>query len=218
MRYRILRQLALLIAVLGFLVPYRAVAVQAADAPLDIVVVIDNSGSMHSKVVKNSVAKSDFGKGSDPTGLRYDATKMLVELLDTNDRLGVVHFSDAAGILGTGQTMLRMDEANRKSIRGALDTISVDYSKSDTRPTNKYGYINDDVVPPGETNYIQAFAGVNTLLQTNSTNRKVVIFLTDGVPTDMGKSAATITTAMQAQLKSINAPVFLLMLQHYMLD
>ena len=160
------------------------------------------------------VAKSDFGKGSDPTGLRYDATKMLVELLDTNDRLGVVHFSDAAGILGTGQTMLRMDESNRKSIRGELDTISVDYSKPDSRATNKYGTINDPAVPPGDTNYTQAFAGVNTLLQTNSTNRKAVIFLTDGAPTDMGKSAATITTAMQTQLKNIDAPVFLLMLQN----
>ncbi len=214
MRYRILRQLVLLIAVVAYVAAARPVVAQSADTPLDIVVVIDNSGSMHSKVIKNTVANADFGKGSDPTGLRYDATKMLVELLDTNDRLGVVHFSDAAHVLGSGQTMLRMDEANRESIRGALDTISVDYSKSDTRKSNKYGYINDDVVPPGETNYIQAFAGVNTLLQTNSTNRKAVIFLTDGAPTDMGKSPASITTAMQAQLKSINAPVFLLMLQN----
>ena len=214
MRYRILRQLVLLIAVVAYVAAARPVVAQSADAPLDIVVVIDNSGSMHSKVVKNMVAKSDFGKGSDPTGLRYDATKMLVELLDTNDRLGVVHFSDAAGILGTGQTMLRMDESNRKSIRGELDTISVDYSKPDSRATNKYGTINDPAVPPGDTNYTQAFAGVNTLLQTNSTNRKAVIFLTDGAPTDMGKSAATITTAMQTQLKNIDAPVFLLMLQN----
>ncbi len=214
MRYRILRQLVLLIAVVAYVAAARPVAAQSADAPLDIVVVIDNSGSMHSKVVKNMVAKSDFGKGSDPTGLRYDATKMLVELLDTNDRLGVVHFADAAGILGAGQTMLRMDKDNRESIHQALDTISVDYSKPDSRATNKYGYINDPAVPPGDTNYTQAFAGVNTLLQTNSTNRKAVIFLTDGAPTDMGKSAATITTAMQTQLKNIDAPVFLLMLQN----
>ncbi len=214
MRYRILRQLVLLIAVVAYVAAARPVVAQSADAPLDIVVVIDNSGSMHSKVVKNMVAKSDFGKGSDPTGLRYDATKMLVELLDTNDRLGVVHFADAAGILGVGQTMLRMDDTNRKSIRGELDTISVDYSKPDSRATNKYGYINDPAVPPGDTNYGQAFAGVNTLLQTNSTNRKAVIFLTDGAPTDMGKSAASITTAMQTQLKNIDAPVFLLMLQN----
>jgi hypothetical protein len=74
MRYRILRQLVLLIAVVAYVAAARPVFAQSADAPLDIVVVIDNSGSMHSKVIKNSVAKADFGKGSDPTGLRYDAT------------------------------------------------------------------------------------------------------------------------------------------------
>jgi hypothetical protein len=101
---------------------------------------------------------------------------MLVDLLDPTDRLGVVHFSDAAGILGAAQTMLRMDDANRTAMRQNLDTILVDDSKPDPRKPNKYGYINDDAVPPGETNYTQAFARVTTLLQANSTNRKAVIF------------------------------------------
>jgi hypothetical protein len=43
MRYRILRQLALLITVLGFLLPQHVVAT-CPDTPLDVVVVIDNLG------------------------------------------------------------------------------------------------------------------------------------------------------------------------------
>ncbi|MFN5678195.1 MAG: hypothetical protein ACK48C_13715, partial [Roseiflexaceae bacterium] len=89
-----------MIAMVSAMIPVRSVSIAAPSDNVDIIVVIDNSGSMHSKVIKDKVAPKDFGNGSDRSGLRYEATKMLVDLLDTDDRMAVVHFSDATHILG----------------------------------------------------------------------------------------------------------------------
>ncbi|MFM7677461.1 MAG: vWA domain-containing protein, partial [Roseiflexaceae bacterium] len=156
-----------------------------------------------------------FGRGADPRGLRYEASKMLVDLLDPSDRIGIVHFSDSTHILGSDQTLVRMDDTQRTGMRTALDAIAVDY---DTRPSgrkNRYGVIADPQVPPGQTAYGAALQQATALLQQHkSRNRQALIFLTDGAPTDMGQTPEAINAAMQRQLDAVGVPVFLLMLKN----
>ena len=203
-----------MIAMVSAMIPVRSVSIAAPSDNVDIIVVIDNSGSMHSKVIKDKVAPKDFGNGSDRSGLRYEATKMLVDLLDTDDRMAVVHFSDATHILGEAQTLRRMDDTSRTAIREEIDAIAVNYNKPSTNEKNAYGYINDQNVPPGKTQYTPAFKSVTQLIDRTSVNRQAVIFLTDGAPSDMGTAPAEIKEQMTAQLKMVGVPVFLLMLQN----
>jgi hypothetical protein len=74
--------------------------------------------------------------------------------------------------------------------------------------------VNDDQVPPSGTKYRLAFTDVaNLLSQTKTTNKQVVIFLTDGAPDDMGKSTE-VTTNIKTELDKLNVPVFLLLLKN----
>ena len=196
----------------SMLTPTPALAAPTPDTPIDVVVMIDNSGSMHSAVRQNKVAAADWGKGADPHGLRYAATTMLLDVLDPSDRLGVVHFSDTARILGTPATMTRMDDTSRTALRRDIDAVTIDYATPPPGRNNRYGVINDPAIPPGQTAYLPAFATTQQLLRdTKSTNAQAVILLTDGAPTDMGATAA-ITDTMQQQLQTLGVPVFLLML------
>ena len=204
-----------LLVVFGF--AGRTVAAQTeAPANLDIIVVIDNSGSMHGT------------GGSDPAGLRYEATKMLIDLVTANDRIGVVHFSGdktpsqaAPGhrILNEKNVnepyMFRMDNDNRDTLWAKLDAVSVDYTvANDGKKMIKDWRINDDQVPPSGTKYRLAFTDVENLLsKTKTANKQVVIFLTDGAPDDMGKSTE-VTTNIKTELDKLRVPVFLLLLQN----
>ncbi len=204
-----------LLVVIGF--AGRTVAAQTdAPANLDIIVVIDNSGSMHGT------------GGSDPAGLRYEATKMLIDLVTTNDRIGVVHFSGdktptkaAPGhrILSEKSTnepyMFRMDNDNRDTLLTQLNAVSVDYTVANNgKKMIKDWRVNDDQVPPSGTKYRLAFTDVEQLLsQTKTANKQVVIFLTDGAPDDMGKSTE-VTANIKTELDKLKVPVFLLLLQN----
>ncbi|MEY2846676.1 MAG: hypothetical protein RL076_2222 [Chloroflexota bacterium] len=200
---------------LGAFFPMPSMAAPQDADVIDVVVVIDNSGSMHSKVVNTMVAADGFGRGSDPHGLRYEATKMLVDLLDPADRIGIVHFSDSTHILGSDQTLVRMDDTQRTGMRTALDAVSVNYDTTPRGPNNRYGVISDPHVPPGQTAYVAALQRATTLLQQNkSSNRQALILLTDGAPTDMGQTPDAINAAMQRQLDAVGVPVFLLMLKN----
>lgn len=124
-----------------------SVARAADDRPLDIVVVIDNSGSMGE---------------NDPTGLRYQAALMLIDLLGDRDRIAFVTFS-------TSETALNP----------TLLLPSSPQQRRDLQSTVAAAHTNE-----GATNYGLALSAAYELLGGNSGNQQAVIFLTDGEPTD----------------------------------
>jgi hypothetical protein len=62
------------------------------DTGIDVVVVLDDSGSMSGDCI-NCIA-------SDPNNLRYSAAKLLLQLLDNSDRIAFVRFGDDARLIG----------------------------------------------------------------------------------------------------------------------
>lgn len=80
----------------------------ANDQPLDIVVVIDNSGSMSQ---------------NDPAGLRYQAASMLIDLLGDRDRIAFVTFSTTTQPLNDSLLLLSSPQqrTNLKSAVKAAD-------------------------------------------------------------------------------------------------
>jgi hypothetical protein len=175
--------------------------VYAQSDNIDIVVVIDNSGSMHSK------------NGSDPSGLRYEATKMLINLVTENDRIGIVHFSDNARVVG--DTMYRVSGIDKETLSKELDMLYTDYvTGNDLRERTKDGWVkNDAQVKPSGTKYGIAFDTTREFLQKNKQNNKqAVIFLTDGAPDDW--NAESINATVQEQIKQMNVPVYLLALNN----
>lgn len=129
-RLRKLCRLAALLAlaVVSFGVE-RAAAQDAPREPVDIVLVIDNSGSMWPGPENN-----------DPEGLRYAAARLLVDLAGEGDRVAVVQFGSDAQVIGgqlpcrvtspaaianvdpAGCPLVEVNDANRQSI---IDTIQL---------------------------------------------------------------------------------------------
>jgi len=202
--------LAVFLALSGLFVPAPATAATSAQN-LDIIVIIDNSGSMHSN------AKSKAMTGSDPYGLRYEATTMMVDLLDETDRIGVVHFSKTARTVG--DQMFRMSPEEKTSFRTQIAGMAVDYANPPANaktiaPFGESWYVRDTVVEPAGTFYNAAFTNAKLLLDAaGTTNKRAVIFLTDGAPEDLGKDDADITANTTAALKELGVPVFLLALK-----
>lgn len=126
----------------------------APDRPLDMVIVIDQSGSMY---------QGEYGM-SDPRNLRWDAAGMLVDLLSNQDRVGIVPFSDGASPIFT-ELMLLDSEQRRENLRKQMEQ-----AKSSTLGNS--------------THYIDAIAATERLLNRQTENRRAVIFLTDGLPND----------------------------------
>jgi hypothetical protein len=202
--------LAVFLALSGLFVPAPATAATSAQN-LDIIVIIDNSGSMHSN------AKSKAMTGSDPYGLRYEATTMLVDLLDEKDRIGVVHFSKTARTVG--DQMFRMSPEEKTSFRTQIAGMSIDYANPPANaktiaPFGESWYVRDSAVEPAGTFYKAAFSNTKLLLDAaGTTNKRAVIFLTDGAPEDLGKDDTDITANTTAALKELGVPVFLLALK-----
>ena len=94
--------------VLPFVLLMAASHLQAAtDTGMDIVLVLDNSGSMRSHDIKS---------------LRVEAAKMFVSLLSDRDRASVVHFSGSARIVTEMLPLTR--EANRTTLFNGIDRIT----------------------------------------------------------------------------------------------
>ncbi len=124
-----------------------------SDSPLDLVIVIDNSGSM---------INAAYGE-ADPDGLRYVAAKMLVDLVSEQDRVGFVHF--ASTVTYQSEHLTRMDSQQKR------DAFKQQIEQART---------NDE---PGDTSYIPALQTAHDLFDSAS-NRRAVLFLTDGLPSD----------------------------------
>ena len=151
----------------------------AAAAPVtpgvDVVVVVDDSGSMATCWPWSGPVRADNCLGSqnppsDPSNLRYDAVRLLVQLAGDDDRLAVVRFASATEDV-TGQLRPAGSLASRK---GLIDAI---------QPPTDYvtagGYTRLDLAL-GRATQIMAADG------KSEGRPRYVLLLTDGVPTGPG--------------------------------
>lgn len=162
-----------------------------SDIPLDLIIVIDNSGSMGN--ADGNPATED--NGTDPSGLRFDAASMLIDLVSPQDRVGIVIFSGQSDPLH--ETLLQMnEEANRTLLRNGLDEV------------RRNG-------PGGGTSYNSALADTIALFGDDNRRQRAVIFLSDGEPTDpsppLDETNADSLINRLAPLRDQQIPVFLLL-------
>lgn len=178
-------------------------AAQAVAEPIDVVVVLDDSGSMATCWPWPREGGSPFlppcrspspNEPSDPNALRYSAARLLLQLADPEDRIAAVRFdNDAEGIgaLGTLQTM------GDAGTRGPLiDSL---------QPPNEFisrGYTRIDL---GLDQAIQLLDGAR-----QPGRSQYVLLLTDGEPTHPdGANAQRQQIADQlASLRSAGVLVF----------
>lgn len=138
---------------------------------LDIVVVLDNSGSM---------------KDNDENDLRYQAARMLIDLLAEQDRIGFVTFADDAQLITPSLQLISSPDEG-----GNLKELVQGASSED-----------------GETNYTRALNTTFQLLGEDRGNKQVVFFLTDGEPT---REEAGISVAL-GQFLQADIPIYLMLL------
>lgn len=147
----------------------------APAQPIDVVVVLDDSGSMAtcwpwpqgSPPFGPPCGGASPNPPSDPDELRYSAARLLLKLADDDDRLAVVRFDTIAEGVGALGTLQRVgDSANRQQLAATL------------QPPNDY-------IPRGYTRLDLGLALANDLLQAGreAGRNQYVLLLTDGEPT-----------------------------------
>jgi Mg-chelatase subunit ChlD len=142
--------------VLGFDRLRIAASAEATVSPVDLVLVIDQSGSM--LLGQRPGAPSDDFSGTPWIRLRRAAKQFVGEFRNDTDKLGLVHFSTMAA------TAVPLQHNFVSRIRGALD----------------------DMRPNGDTNSEEALELALNELQSGRTRdsaKKIVVFFTDGRPT-----------------------------------
>lgn len=164
---------ALTLVLLGLLIlaPEMALGQGSEDAaPIDIVIVLDDSGSMANCVdpwtPNNDKCKPGQTPPSDPQDLRYSAARLLLTLADSDDRIAVVRFASRVEGVGALSKLTTMGgPENRESLMSSLNAPK-DYSN--------YGETRIDL---GFAKAVDIFAG-----QQDSARARYLVFLTDGVP------------------------------------
>lgn len=139
-------------------------------APIDIIIVLDDSGSMANCVDPwtPNIDKCKPGQipPSDPQDLRYSAARLLLTLAGSDDRIAVVRFASRVEGVGTlGKLATMGGPENRESLMSSLNAPK-DYSN--------YGETRIDL---GFAKAVDIFAG-----QQDSARARYLLFLTDGVP------------------------------------
>ncbi len=114
----------------------------AATEPIDVVVLLDDSGSMatcwpwpQDRPPFNPPCGSPSPNlPSDPAALRYSAARLLLQLVDEQDRVAVVRFdSDAAGIGNLGTLQPVGSDENRKQLIDSLQPPESYFERGYTR-------------------------------------------------------------------------------------
>ncbi|MFZ1757477.1 MAG: vWA domain-containing protein, partial [Caldilineaceae bacterium] len=155
-----------------------AVPTGPATEPIDVVVLLDDSGSMATcwpwpREGLPTTPPCNFpsvNQPSDPDELRYSAARLLIHLADEEDRIAVVRFdSQAEGVGALGAMQSAGGSENRRRLAASLEA-----------PTNYY--------PRGYTRMDLGLAEAIRLLDaTRQPNRsQYVLLLTDGEPTADG--------------------------------
>jgi len=155
-----------------------SVPIGPATEPIDVVVVLDDSGSMatcwpwprEGLPFSPPCQFPSVNLPSDPDELRYSAARLLIHLADEEDRIAVVRFdSRAEGVGALGAMQQAGVSENRRRLAATL-----------TAPTN--------YLPRGYTRIDLGLAEAIRLLEANrQPNRsQYVLLLTDGEPTADG--------------------------------
>ncbi len=183
--FKVILGFALLLASLGSAAPLFAadsaqtsVPTGPATEPIDVVVLLDDSGSMATcwpwpREGLPTTPPCNFpsvNQPSDPDELRYSAARLLIHLADEEDRIAVVRFdSQAEGVGALGAMQSAGGSENRRRLAASLEA-----------PTNYY--------PRGYTRMDLGLAEAIRLLEANrQPNRsQYVLLLTDGEPTADG--------------------------------
>lgn len=115
---------------------------QGPTQPIDVVVLLDDSGSMatcwpwprEGPPFFPPCRAPSFNPPSDPEELRYSAARLLLELADPDDRLAVVRFD--SGVEGVGALASLQpvgDGTNRRQLSGTLQPPNDYYRRGYTR-------------------------------------------------------------------------------------
>jgi hypothetical protein len=181
----------LVIGLIVWAASFPAHAAAATAAPgIDIVVVVDDSGSMATcwpwwGPPRSEPCPESQNPPSDPRNLRYDAVRLLVQLANDEDQLSVVRFASTAEDV-TGQLRPVGSPAGRN---GLIDAI---------RPPTDYA------ANGGYTRLDLALARAEQILAADAKTEsrpRYVLLLTDGVPTqpgDVPSQAEPVQHAMSA--------------------
>ncbi|MFE4199025.1 Ig-like domain-containing protein [Aneurinibacillus aneurinilyticus] len=142
---------------------------QAGRQPVDLVFVIDRSGSMGDESVGGSKIKDENGKWTTRMELAKKSIQQAVDMLKEDnpsgnfDRIGLISFSSTATI-----------------------DVALTDNKNNAFETQIMKKVNG-LKASGGTNYSDALEKANQML-ASSKNSKYIIFLTDGEPTQFAKS------------------------------
>lgn len=186
MRYFIFRLLFLLtiaLSPLGWVAePVYSQDVTTTAHPIDVVIVLDDSGSMH---------PCCFNPPSDPDYLRYSAARLLVHLADDDDRIATIRFDQSVENVGSGQLVTVGGPEARKTLLNSI------------QPPENPGEREYTRIDLG----IQRAAEILTA-RNDSSRPGYVLFLTDGSPTQpegvgsqFGSVQATITALREQNMQ-----------------
>ncbi|MBX3013513.1 MAG: VWA domain-containing protein [Caldilineaceae bacterium] len=170
--------------------------------PIDVVVVLDDSGSMAtcwpwpqtSPPFNPPCGYPSENPPSDPEELRYSAARLLLQLADDNDRLAVVRFDNLAGGVGDLGLLQPVGAGeNRRRLTESLQPPTEYFTRGYTRIDLGLQSAIDILRParePGRSQYI--------------------ILLTDGEPSQPGNvgSQQERVTAQIAELNAAGVSVF----------
>lgn len=175
-----------------------APAEQSGDItePIDVVVVLDDSGSMatcwpwpqNAPPFNPPCGYPSENPPSDPEELRYSAARLLLQLADDNDRIAVVRFDNLAGGIGDLGVLQPVGAGeNRRRLTEAL------------QPPDEYftrGYTRIDL---GLQSAIDLLKGAR-----EPGRSQYIILLTDGEPSQPGGSVSQ-KERVTAQITEMNA-------------
>lgn len=152
----------LLACILSILIaPNTSVSAQTVSTEgIDIVVVLDDSGSMRTDRVT--------GPGSDDLNLRYSAAKLLLNLIDNDDRIAFVRFDSKAESIGRNGFIQAGSQGQRTELLSAL-VAPDDYTKR--------GWTRIDL---GFDQAVSLLTGRN---RSDQSRPAYILLLTDGKPT-----------------------------------
>ena len=145
-----------------------AVGTKEGKVPLDVLLVVDKSGSMKKKMTGNEDgSKHDGDRRIDSV---VKATKGLTDTLQANTNLDVRY------------SVVTFSGPNDFYTKGSDSDASVDLDWSN-QASNAYNTVNN-IKPSGATNYEAGIKKAITQLgKAREEAQKIVIFLTDGMPT-----------------------------------
>jgi len=192
--------IALLLVLMTMFAPLTIDAQAVSYAGLDIVFLIDQSGSMGGKAFSNT---SWERPGNDPNGIRFQATQFGIDWLgnfraqqalfgnDLDINTSVIYFGDRAEI--------RLAPA--AIIPGTLEDWQTERTTL-LEPLSEDSYSGQNL---GDTDFIDALASALEVLPNNPERLQAIILLTDGEPCSTDRDQCGSIPAWRAHMREVIA-------------